>query len=267
MRHRRFLPKEHGYRKAASLFDGKCANRGPPPILMGQVVFDKVKNLQIPLRKINSKSVPSRGFKKCSIFWELTYWKDIDVRHFIDLMHQEKNVTESFVSKLLGTKGKRKDIENSRNDLIQLGIREELRPVKDRCKTYCAPAVSTLSKTICSKVIDPDKIPILQAEIVEILCMLEMYFPPYFFDIMVHLTVHLVEEIEECGPPTSRWMYPFERYMKVLNGYVKNRSRPEGCIAERYFMEEAVECCTEYVTNLENIGLPVPRHASNGVSE
>ncbi|VVA39211.1 PREDICTED: transposon CACTA En/Spm, partial [Prunus dulcis] len=40
-----------------------------------------------------------------------------------------------------------------------------------------------------------------------------------------------------------RWMYPFERYMKVLKGYVQNRTRPEGCIAERYIAEEAVEFC------------------------
>ncbi|BBG99640.1 hypothetical protein Prudu_009399 [Prunus dulcis] len=34
----------------------------------------------------------------------------------------------------------------------------------------------------------------------------------------------------------ARWMYPFERYMKVLKGYVQNRTRPEGCIAERQHM-------------------------------
>jgi hypothetical protein len=32
----------------------------------------------------------------------------------------------------------------------------------------------------------------LQEEIVVILCELEIYFPPAFFDIMVHLLVHLV---------------------------------------------------------------------------
>ena len=35
----------------------------------------------------------------------------------------------------------------------------------------------------------------LQEEIVVILCELEMYFPPAFFDIMVHLLVHIVEDI------------------------------------------------------------------------
>ncbi|KAI5338157.1 hypothetical protein L3X38_017428 [Prunus dulcis] len=31
------------------------------------------------------------------------------------------------------------------------------------------------------------------------------------------------------------------RYMKVLKGYVQNRTRPEGCIAKRYIAEEALE--------------------------
>lgn len=51
-------------------------------------------------------------------------------------------------------------------------------------------------------------------------------------------------------------MYPAEHYMKILKGYVKNRSRPEGCIVERYIVEEAVEFCTEYLYNVQSIGLP-----------
>ena len=46
--------------------------------------------------------------------------------------------------------------------------------------------------------------------------LLEKYFPPSIFDIMLHLTVHLVREVRLCGPVYMRWMYPFERYMKVL---------------------------------------------------
>ncbi|XP_054782392.1 uncharacterized protein LOC129289620 [Prosopis cineraria] len=91
-------------------------------------------------------------------------------------------------------------------------------------------------KSICSKVIDPTKLSRLQSRIVLILCELEMYFSPAFFDIMVHLTIHLVREIQMCGPVFLRWMYPFERYMKILKGYVKNRSQPKGCIVERYIL-------------------------------
>ncbi|KAL0541513.1 hypothetical protein IC582_021565 [Cucumis melo] len=72
----------------------------------------------------------------------------------------------------------------------------------------------------------------LQEDIVIALCLLEKYFPPSFFTIMVHLTVHLVREVKLCGPIYLRWMYPFERFMKVIKNAMRNRNRPEGCIAE-----------------------------------
>ena len=40
---------------------------------------------------------------------------------------------------------------------------------------------------ICSKFIDPLKLDELENEAAIILCQLEMYFSPSFFDIMVHL--------------------------------------------------------------------------------
>ena len=76
---------------------------------------------------------------------------------------------------------------------------------------------------ICAKVIDPKQLDDLENEVVVVLCQMEMYFPPSFFDIMVHLVVHLVREIWCCGPVFLRWMYPVERYMKVLKGYTKNQ--------------------------------------------
>ena len=49
---------------------------------------------------------------------------------------------------------------------------------------------------ICSKVIDPLKLDELENKTAIILCQLEMYFPPLFFDIRVHLIFHLVREIK-----------------------------------------------------------------------
>ncbi|VVA34698.1 PREDICTED: transposon, partial [Prunus dulcis] len=46
------------------------------------------------------------------------------------------------------------------------------------------------------------------------------------------------------------------RYMKVLKGYVMNHTRLEGCIAERYIAEEAVEFCTEHLSNVSTVGVP-----------
>ena len=92
------------------------------------------------------------------------------------------------------------------------------------------------------------------------LCDLEMYFPPSFFDIMVHLIVHIVREIKMCGPVFLRSMYPFERFMGILKSYVRNRSRPEGSIVEGYATEEVIEFCLDYMAQVEPIGVPRSRH-------
>ncbi|CAM8944242.1 unnamed protein product [Rhodiola kirilowii] len=55
-------------------------------------------------------------------------------------------------------------------------------------------------------------------------------------------------------------MYPFERYMKILKSYVRNRHRPEGCIVEGYITEEAVEFCTNFLGNTAAVGIPRPCH-------
>ena len=72
--------------------------------------------------------------------------------------------------------------------------------------------------SICSKEIYSQKLDELEEEIIVILCQLEMFFPPSFFDIMVHLVVHLVREIRLCQPVYMRWTYLVERYMKILKG-------------------------------------------------
>jgi hypothetical protein len=73
-------------------------------------------------------------------------------------------------------------------------------------------------------VINPESLQTLQRKISVTLCELEMYLPPSFLDIMVHLTIHLVKETQICEPTYMRWMYHTERYMKILKGFVKNRS-------------------------------------------
>ncbi|XP_022860176.1 uncharacterized protein LOC111380771 [Olea europaea var. sylvestris] len=84
---------------------------------------------------------------------------------------------------------------------------------------------------ICQRVVDKNKLEKLEEDVAVTFCMLELYFPPSFFDIMIHLTIHLGREVRIGGPVQYRWMYPFERFMKTLKGYVRNRSRPEGYIA------------------------------------
>ncbi|KAK3188768.1 hypothetical protein Dsin_028329 [Dipteronia sinensis] len=100
---------------------------------------------------------------------------------------------------------------------------------------------------LCNRVVDRNRIEKLEEDVVETLCILERFFPPSFFDIMIHLTIHLGLEARLCGPVQFRWMYPIERFMKVLKGYIKNLARPEGCIAERYLAEEYTMFCSNYI--------------------
>jgi hypothetical protein len=92
--------------------------------------------------------------------------------------------------------------------------------------------------------------------VVETLCNLEMIFPPSFFDIMVHVIVHLVYEIKMCGPIYLRSMYPFEHFMGILKHYVRNQARLEGSIDEGYVTEEVVVFCLDYTTHLDPVGVP-----------
>ena len=111
---------------------------------------------------------------------------------------------------------------------------------------------------------DTCNLSLLQEDLVKTLCLMKKNYPPSFFDIMVHLTVHLVREVQLCGPIYLRWMYPFERFMKILKGYVRNRNRPKGCIVECYIAEEAVEYCSEYLSNMKAVRIPSMRNECDG---
>jgi len=73
---------------------------------------------------------------------------------------------------------------------------------------------------ISQKMMDVFELHDLELAAVETVCQLEMYFPPSFLDIMVHLIVHIVYKIKMCGPVFLRSMYLFERFMEILKHYV-----------------------------------------------
>jgi hypothetical protein len=100
---------------------------------------------------------------------------------------------------------------------------------------------------ITQKVINEAELPGLKQFIAETLCQFEMCFPPSFFDIMPHLMMHMVDQIQELGPIYLHQMWTYERFMSTLNRYVHNRAYPEGSMIEAYTTEEAINCCTTYI--------------------
>nr|GEU47840.1 hypothetical protein [Tanacetum cinerariifolium] len=163
----------------------------------------------------NNKNI----WKKKSRFWKLPYWEHLQVRHSLNVMHIEKNVSESLIGFLLNIKGKTKDGINARKDMVEMGIRDELATQEIVPSGYSANIKKLVSmKDLKLIVIDPKKLDEWQRDIILTLCQLEMYFPPSFFDVMVHLVSHIVEEIKALGPIFLHYMYPFERYMGFFKG-------------------------------------------------
>ena len=70
---------------------------------------------------------------------------------------------------------------------------------------------------------------------------------------MVHLPVHLVNEVKLGGPLCDLWMFPIQRYLGNLKSYVKNRNRPETSIAEGYLAEECLVFCSRYLNDREKM--------------
>ncbi|WZZ50649.1 hypothetical protein YC2023_050756 [Brassica napus] len=136
--HRRFLPIGHPYRRNKNLFRHKRVVRDtPPPYLTGEQIEAQIDyyganetvrwggNWHVPRNMPDSYGVHHNWHKK-SIFWELPYWKDLLLRHNLDVMHIEKNFFENIMNTILNVPGKTKDNIKSRLDLPDICSRSEL---------------------------------------------------------------------------------------------------------------------------------------------
>ncbi|KAD7478319.1 hypothetical protein E3N88_01455 [Mikania micrantha] len=144
--------------------------------------------------------------------------------------------------------------------------------VKRKRATYLAANVSiaivdlcTLFQKLYARSLDMKDMEKAKKEVIKILCNLELIYPPAFFDIMVHLVLHFPEEAILGGPLYMRWMYPFERYMKKLKAYVRNKARPEGSIAEGYVADEALTFCSMYLEGMQTKFNRPDRNADAGI--
>uniref|UniRef100_A0A2N9GCW6 Transposase-associated domain-containing protein n=1 Tax=Fagus sylvatica TaxID=28930 RepID=A0A2N9GCW6_FAGSY len=331
--HRGYLPVDHPWRKSRA-FNGKIEKRKRSlelPVQTIQEQLEKMPGITLgknPNGKRPRELIGEPNWKKVSILYELPYWMNKKLRHNIDVMHVEKNISESTFGTMLGIDGKNKDTDKARMDLKKMNIRQDLHLKERPDGSYVKPQaifsltpkerdgfyeflksvkypdgyaanisrsvntrngrlsglkshdchvllqrvlpigmrgfvdkdISTILfelgsffQDLCSRSLRRSDLENLEDRIVLILCKLEKFFPPAFFDVMVHLAVHLPREAILGGPVQYRWMYPIERFLGTLKGYVSNRARPEGSIAEAYILKECITFCSLYLDGIETV--------------
>ena len=99
---------------------------------------------------------------------------------------------------------------------------------------------------MCAKTLNVEVVERLKKQIPVILCKLEKILPPAFFDVTMHLPIHLPEEAHLRGPIHYGWMFLVERKLGYLKGTVHKKERPEGSIAETYIIDESSTFVSRY---------------------
>ncbi|KAI5337916.1 hypothetical protein L3X38_017187 [Prunus dulcis] len=240
--HRKWLPINHPYRRQRAAFNGKPEYGIPPEPLTGEEVLHMVENGDRVC------------WKKKSIFFDLEYWKYLPVRHVLDVMHIEKNVCDSIIGTLLEIPGKNKDGIAARLDLLNIGVKTDLQPEYGERRTRLPPGPWNLSRAekreVCNSFYGM-KVPEGYSSNIKNLVSLQ---DSRLLGLKSHDCHTLMQQLLPVAIRSV--LEKPARYMKVLKGYVQNRTRPEGCIAERYIAEEAVEFCTQHLSDVSTVGVP-----------
>ncbi|XP_010666303.1 uncharacterized protein LOC104883469 [Beta vulgaris subsp. vulgaris] len=115
--HCQYLPQNHPFRKNKKAFRKNMVEKDdPPPNLCGEDVWKCVSMLPKTtdgpeaLKRLKKEKM---GWFKQSIFWELPYWKDLLIRHNLDVMHIEKK--DDYEKKV--AEYKEKDINKDPNEV------------------------------------------------------------------------------------------------------------------------------------------------------
>ncbi|KAI5352661.1 hypothetical protein L3X38_005552 [Prunus dulcis] len=240
--HRKWLPINHPYRRQRAAFNGKPEYGIPPEPLTGEEVLHMVENGDRVC------------WKKKSIFFDLEYWKYLPVRHALDVMHIEKNVCDSITGTLLEIPGKNKDGIAARLDLLNMGVKTDLQPKYGERRTRLPPGPWNLSRAekreVCNSFYGM-KVPEGYSSNIKNLVSLQ---DSRLLGLKSHDCHTLMQQLLPVAIRSV--LEKPARYMKVLKGYIQNRTRPEGCIAERYIAEEAVEFCTQHLSDVSTVGVP-----------
>jgi len=107
--HRCFLMEGHVHRSNKKAFlKGKEVRDVAPPRLKGDEIWESIRDLPTVIdgteEEFKELKKKKSGWSKRSIFWELSYWKTMLIRHNLDVMHIEKNFFELLIHTIMDVK-------------------------------------------------------------------------------------------------------------------------------------------------------------------
>ena len=135
---------DHPWRRSKA-FNGKVEKQKRSLELLVETIQEQLEKMSsITLRKNPNGKRPREpirkpNWKNVSILYELPYWMNKKLKHNIDVMHVEKNISESTFGTMLGIDGKNKDSDKARMDLKKMNIRQDLHLKERPGESYVKP--------------------------------------------------------------------------------------------------------------------------------
>jgi hypothetical protein len=129
MGHRQWLPPDHPWRRNKKWFNGAQEIDSHPEVPDGDEI---IRQLECVVSRVRTRQKLPKGevdWKRRSVLYDLSYWKDQLLCHNIDVMHTEKkSVVDNILGTLLNMNGKTKYNLEARQDLHKMNLRPELHP-------------------------------------------------------------------------------------------------------------------------------------------
>ncbi|BBN69432.1 hypothetical protein Prudu_941S000100 [Prunus dulcis] len=199
-------------------------------------------------------------WKKKSIFFDLEYWKYLPVRHALDVMHIEKNVCDSIIGTLLEIPGKNKDEIAARLDLLNMGVKTDLQPEYGERRTRLPHGPWNLSKAEKREV--PEGYSSNIKNLVSLqdsrLLGLKSHDCHTLMQQLLPVAIRSVLE-KPARYAITRLCFFFNAICAKTVDVSKLDKLEEDVIyesAERYIAEEAVEFCTQHLSDVSTVGVP-----------
>ena len=106
--------------------------------------------------------------------------------------------------------------------MLTMFIPIEIRAIKPEFLKMAITRMCYFFSKISQKTIGKEELSDLQDFMVETQKKLEMCLPPAFFNIMPHLMIHIVHQIQALGHCYLHEMWTYKQFMLVLSRYVHN---------------------------------------------